>query len=117
VIYLASPYTKYKPGIWQAYMEAARIAGVLTGLGVQVYSPIAHSHPLALYGNLDPLDGKLWQRVDAPFLALCDECLVAKMDGWQESSGVTHEIAEFKKAGKPVRYLDPKTLAISEEAA
>jgi len=114
VIYLATPYTKYQAGIWPAYKEAARIAGGLLKLGHDVYSPIAHSHPLAVYGGLDPLDGALWQRVDAPFLAMCDECVVALMDGWQESAGVAHEIAEFRKAGKRVRYLDPPTLELRD---
>ena len=114
MIYLASPYTKYKYGIWPAYKEAARIAGLLTKQGYQVYSPIAHSHPLAVYGGIDPLDREIWKRVDAPFLVMCSECLVAMMDGWRESAGVTFEIAEFERAGKPVRYLDPATLQISD---
>jgi hypothetical protein len=115
--YLASPYTKYPQelgGIWGAYKEAARVAGLLTKQGLEIYSPIVHSHPLAHYGKLDPLDGALWQRIDAPFLALCDECIVAMMAGWRESAGVTHEISEFRRAGKRVRYLDPVTLEISD---
>ena len=33
--------------------------------------------------------------------------VVALMFGWQNSTGVAYEIAEFKKAGKPIFYLDP----------
>lgn len=114
--YLATPYTKYPAGIWPAYKEAARIAGALCGAGINVYSPIAHSHPLAIYGGVDPLDHDLWKRVDAPFVDICGGLIVAMMTGWETSAGITHEIAEFTAAGKPVRHLDPATMALSEMA-
>lgn len=112
--YLATPYTKYRAGIWPAYKEAARIAGRLTAIGLNVYSPIAHSHPLAVYGGIDPLDHDLWMRVDAPFVAICGALIVAKMDGWRDSKGVTIEIESFATAGKPIFSVEPNSLVITE---
>lgn len=112
--YLATPYTKYHAGIWPAYKEAARIAGRLTALGISLYSPIAHSHPLAVYGGIDPLDHSFWMRVDARFVAICDALIVAKMNGWDESKGITIEIAAFATAGKPIFTVEPDSLVITE---
>lgn len=115
MIYIASPYSRYPRGIWAAYTEVSRIAGAFVKAGVPVFSPIAHSHSLAMEADLDPLDGAFWKNADEPFIALCDECYVAMMDGWRESSGVAHEIEAFTKAGKRVSYLDPDTLAVRSE--
>ncbi len=37
--------------------------------------------------------------------------------GWRESYGVNHEIEFFRTAGKPVFYLDCRTLEMSAEPA
>jgi hypothetical protein len=114
MIYLCSPYTRYAAGIWAAYAEAARIAGAFIKAGVPVFSPIAHSHSIAMEADIDPLDGAFWKNADEPFIALCDECYVAMMDGWRDSSGVAYEIEAFTKAGKRVQYLDPETLKLRD---
>jgi hypothetical protein len=114
ISYLATPYTHYALGTEAAFIEASRIAGQLAEQGIIVFSPIAHSHPLAAYGGLDSLDGKFWKTFDAPFICVCDCLIIAMMDGWRASEGVTHEIAEFRKAGKPILYLDPQTMAFVE---
>jgi Domain of unknown function (DUF1937) len=114
MIYLCSPYAKSPIGMWPAYKEAARIAGRLTDKGMEIFSPIAHSHPMAMYGNLDPFDDMVWQKRNLPFMEFCAGCLVATMDGWRDSKGVSAEIYLFNKSGKPIRYVDPETLAITE---
>lgn len=111
--YLATPYSRYKDGIWPAYKVAARLAGRLVAQGLNIYSPIAHSHPLAIYGGVDPLDHDLWMRIDAPFVSVCGGLIVGTMDGWRDSKGVTHEIGEFVRARKPVYQVDPTTLEIA----
>lgn len=110
--YLATPYSKYKAGINTAFAEAARIAALLLTTGVRVYSPIAHTHPLAIYGNLDPLDHSIWLPFDEAMMEAADCLIVARMDGWDESFGIKHEIEFFQREGKPVIHIDPVTLAI-----
>lgn len=110
--YLATPYTKYKGGIDIAFAEAARIAALLLTTGVRVYSPIAHTHPLAIYGNLDPLDHSIWLPFDEAMMEAADCLIVARMDGWDVSYGVKHEIEFFTREGKPVIHIDPVTLKI-----
>jgi hypothetical protein len=111
--YLATPYTKYKGGPAAAFHEAARIAATFVTIGVRIYSPIAHTHPLAVEGNLDPLDLSIWLPFDEAMMDASDCLIVAMMDGWDVSAGIKHEIEFFKKDGKPVLYFDPVSLGVS----
>ena len=103
--YLATPYSKYEPGIHMAFVEASIFAARLLQHGIKVYSPIAHTHPLAIYGNIDPSDHNIWMPFDEAMMTASEALLVAMMDGWQESKGITHEINFFKNANKPIEYL------------
>lgn len=108
--YLATPYSRYPSGITAAFEDASRLAARLLAAGVNCYSPIAHAHPLAIYGNLDPLDLKMWLGFDEAMMSRCDVLIVAHMDGWASSSGITHEVDFFDKVGKPVFDLEPNSL-------
>ncbi len=103
--YLATPYTRYPLGRDEAFRMAARVAGRLVLRGVHVFSPIAHSHPIAELGGIDPCDGAKWRHADAPFVEAARGCIVYQARGWDTSAGVAHEIAEFTRAGKPVVYM------------
>ena len=114
--YLASPYTKYRAGPERAYRDACGLAARLLVRGVKLYSPIAHTHGIAIHGGLDPLDHSIWLPFDQAIMNVCDACIVAMMDGWHESRGVAHEIGFFSGSGRPVFYLDPGSLAISDNS-
>jgi len=81
---------------------------------VSVFCPIVHGHPLSQYGGLFHDDHEFWMRVDRPFMARCDAIVVAQMDGWDRSDGISEEVAFFKAAGRPVFILNPDTMEISE---
>jgi nucleoside 2-deoxyribosyltransferase len=116
VIYVASPYTHPDPAVREQRFDAAcRAAAALIGRGNTVFSPVAHSHPLCRFGL--PGDWQFWQRQDLALLAACDEAVVLKLDGWQQSRGVQAEIAAAKALGKPVRFLEPKDLCVEPAAA
>ncbi len=107
--YLASPYSKYKGGQQKAHDDVIKIMAALVKNGLKVFCPIAHTHALGLeMGNA--LDSNFWTDFDNTFLEFCDGVIVAKMPGWEESSGVAQEIAEAEKAGKQITYLDPKII-------
>lgn len=110
--YLATPYTKYHLGIEAAFVHACEIAARLLKQGVRVYSPIAHTHPLAIYGNLDPLDHSIWLPFDEAMMDAADCLIVARMKGWDQSYGVKHEIEFFARESKPIIHIDPVTLQI-----
>lgn len=112
LVYLGTPYSKYPAGIEQAFIDAAKLTGRLLTEGVKAYSPIAHTHPIAIHGNLDPYDHKIWLPFDAAIMEKADAMIVAMMPSWQDSYGIKHEIEIFTKAGKPVFYLNPETLGV-----
>src|SRR5262245_3983201 len=114
LVYLATPYTKYHRGLQMAYVEAAVLTAALAKQGIAIYRPIVHTHPLAKYGNLDPLDHEFWMEFDYPMTRKSDALLVARMLGWHKSSGVQREIALFEAAGKPIHHIHPVSLRLVE---
>ncbi len=103
--YLASPYTKYPGGLTSAWEDVCRTAAWLTERQVPVFCPIAHSHPIAIHGNLDPTDHELWLSSDAPMMRAACGLLIVEMPGWMDSYGVGVEIEAFENMGKPIRQI------------
>jgi len=103
--YLATPYTNYSLGLDAAFQDASRAAGALARRGELVYSPIAHTHPIAIYAGIDPKAHDIWLPFDAAMMQRCDGIAVVKMPGWNTSFGIGEELKAFEAASKPVRYL------------
>lgn len=108
--YLATPYSRYKGGPDQAFKDAAKLAAHLLCAGLKVYSPICHTHPIAVFGALDLLDHSIWLPFDEAMMEAAGVLIVAHLDGWDESFGIAHEVKFFEAAGKPIYDLDPRTL-------
>jgi hypothetical protein len=117
LIYLATVYSSNPDGITNAHVQASALTAKLLRKGMKVYSPIAHTHPIAVYGNIDPYDHSIWLPFDEAIMDVSDTLLIAKMENWQISKGINHEINVFRKAGKPIYTLDPQTLEIAEYAS
>ena len=66
--YLATPYNKYPYGMDAAFHLACENAALLIRHRVHVFSPIAHSHPIAMAGGLDPVDYEIWMEQDGRWL-------------------------------------------------
>ncbi|GAC1572983.1 MAG: hypothetical protein NVS3B5_02220 [Sphingomicrobium sp.] len=115
LVYLATPYSRYPEGIHRAFERASEIAADLLRLGVNVYAPIVHTHPIAIYGHIDPLDHDIWLPFDAAMMGKADAMIVAMMDGWQTSKGIAHEVKVFQSAGKPVFYVGTADLRAAVE--
>lgn len=103
--YLATPYSRYFGGREQAYIEACKCAALLIKRGLFVFSPIAHSHPIAEIGGIDPLCADTWLPLDLAMLDECDGLLVVMMPDWDQSEGIKKEIARARELGKPVSFL------------
>ena len=78
--YLATPYSKWAAGIDDAALMAARIAGSLARYRVAVFSPIAHSHAVAMASGIDPRDHTIWIPLDDPFMDAARGLIVADVD-------------------------------------
>lgn len=108
--YLGSPYSKYPLGHERAARVIEQIAGELMKLGVRLFCPIAHSHAIAVASGIDPFCHKTWMDQDLAFTPAAVGLIVAKMQSWEISTGLTQEQREFVDAQKPVYYLDPVVL-------
>jgi len=111
--YLATPYSKYPDGPQTAFVHACKLAGRLLRAGVKLYSPIAHTHPIASYANIDLLDLSIWLPFDEAMMRACDVLIVAQLPTWQTSIGIAHEVAFFTRAEKPIFNLEPETLRMA----
>jgi hypothetical protein len=105
--YLATPYSDYPGGHQAACEMACEQAALLIAAGVDVFCPIAHSHPIAEHGNLDKVDPELWRRVDKPFVEAAKGCIYLEDPASLASKGMHNELIEFVKAGKPVVFMQP----------
>ncbi len=105
--YLGSPYSRHPGGIHEAHRQVCREAGRLISAGVAVYSPIAHTHPIALHGVLDPFDPEIWLPMDQPMMDAAKGLIVLKLSGWNKSYGMAYEIEIFTAAWLPIVYMEP----------
>lgn len=105
-IYLAAPYSHRMELIRQYRFEQINIkAAQLMIAGNIVFSPISHSHPIAVQCDL-PLHAEFWQVMNESFIDWADVVMVYCMAGWQWSKGIQNEIEYAKRTGKPVEYID-----------
>jgi len=115
LLYVATPYTKFPEGHEEAFRQAASITGRLMLLGLRVYSPITHGHPLSLYGGVPFTNHDVWLPFDRAMMEKADALIVAKMVGWHRSEGIDHEVRFFMEEGKRVYFLDPGSLEFERD--
>jgi len=104
-VYLGSPYSKWEDKDEAASIVAAYAADLMRD-GLVVYSPIAHGHVVAKFGL--PYSWDFWKEQCQPMIEAATALVVLKMAGWEDSVGLTYEIEEFVRMGKPIVYLEPQ---------
>lgn len=109
LIYLASVYSQGNAGPnkrTRRFKKACQKAAELMRQGYNVFSPIAHSHPIEIHG-LDTIeDHDFWLKQDFAVLERCNKLVVMKMDGWKKSIGINAEIKFAEEHGIPIEYID-----------
>lgn len=110
MIYLAGPYSHPDHHVrCERFRALTELAARLLKIGINVYSPITHSHPMTEFLDL-PTGWEFWERVDREYINRCELMLVATLDGWKQSVGVQAEIVIAKKLNIPwiqVQASDP----------
>ena len=108
-IYLATPYSSSSeyPRLEEHYrfVHACEIAVKLIEQGYLVFSPIAHSHPIAVRCEI-PGDHEHWKAENLAWLAWCDIVAVGMLPGWEESTGVKWEMKWAKEHEKKIRFIN-----------
>jgi len=106
MVYLAVAYSHPNKQIRKKRFEIVNeIAATLMREGLHIYSPISHTHPIALAGDL-PTHWDFWKLYDETFLKCCKKLIVLKLDGWRESKGVTGEIQIATELDIPIEYIE-----------
>jgi len=106
MIYLASPYTHPDHDVMEQRFDAAcRAAGHLMAQGPVVFSPIAHTHPIAVRCEL-PRGWEFWEQFDREFVLASEKLIVLQLDGWDASKGVAAEVRMAEESGIPVEYME-----------
>ena len=101
-IYLAIPYTGNEA---ESFKTANAAASKVMELGHIPFSPISHTHPIAVQCGL-PKDWSFWEQFDRAFIEWCDELWVAGFGDYKKSKGVMAEIEIAGSLGKPVVFMD-----------
>jgi nucleoside 2-deoxyribosyltransferase len=107
MIYLASPYSDPNPVVMEERFRAACIAaGELMNQGLVVFSPIAHTHPIAVACNL-PRGWDYWHQFDLEFIRAADALIVLRLPGWNKSKGIDGELSIARDLCIPIDFIDP----------
>lgn len=109
LIYIASPYTDANNAVLEMrFVEAVNCCGWLMNnyRDKSFYSPIAHTHPVALRCTL-PIEWEFWSHFDECMLSRCNQLWVLTIPGWSKSTGVTAEIRIAREFGLPILYIVP----------
>lgn len=108
--YLASPYTHVHPHLREMrFQSVCKVAGELMLRGYKIYSPIAHTHPIAVYGSL-PIHWDFWKQYDMAILDCCKEMFILTLDGWLASKGIRNEFSICRDMGIPVSLVDKQCM-------
>lgn len=115
VYYFASPYSHIKASIVNArYKEQQRlVAHLIKEFGSLIINPIEMCHNIAKNYDL-PSGYDFWMTRDRKLISISNAVIVALMPGWEISKGVNDEIQYALSLGRPVYYLDPVTLYITD---
>ena len=107
-IYLACPYTSTDYATMEyRFAKVNQVAAKILNRGHIVFSPISHSHPIAVCSAL-PRSFEFWKDFDESFIQWADELWVLRLQGWALSDGVRREIKLAKQLDKSVYYYDPE---------
>jgi hypothetical protein len=108
MIYLATVYSHPDPCIMESrFIAACKIAGALMRQGHHVFSPIAHTHPIAIHSDL-PKEWDFWEQYDLEMIKACEALWVVKMGEWFQSRGIRGELRIAEGLHKPIRYIEPE---------
>lgn len=105
LVYFAAPYSHPDPVVRESrFLAINEAASGLMREGVKLFSPISHTHPIAVAGGL-PTGFDYWESYDRAILACCCRLIVYQLDGWRESKGVKAEIEIAKDLGLEIVYM------------
>lgn len=105
LIYLACPYSSDDPDTMvKRFRMVSKVAGQFIRTGNLIYSPISHSHPMAIETHM-PTGYDTWRALDEFYLLRSDIFMILTVPGWRESKGMVQEIDFATDNNKPIVLL------------
>jgi len=105
IVYLATPYSHPDASVREhRFREVNRVAGDMMRRGEHVFSPISHTHPIALACDL-PKGWEFWEAYDRAMMKACGRVVVLMQHGWEASVGVQSEITIARELGLPIEFM------------
>jgi hypothetical protein len=108
LVYLGGPYSHVKPLVReQRFIDLTKAAAwLIEKTGLNVFSPISHSHPLAEIGGLQG-NWDFWKNIDETYLRLSCGMVILRLSEWKKSVGVGAEIEIARRMGLPIMLMSP----------
>lgn len=105
IIYLASPYSHQSKAVREHRYILARAFTLWTlRQPIPIFSPIVYGKEMETQIGTDYIS---WQTLNDSMIRACEQLWVLRIDGWEKSKGVAHEIELARSLGKPIVYVDP----------
>lgn len=105
LIYLAAPYSSHDPNVMEErFRTISRIAAVLLNNGHHIFSPISHTHPIAIHGKLQT-GWDFWREYDEAILKRCNALWLLQLPQWERSKGVRAELIIAHNEWIPCYFL------------
>jgi len=107
LVYLACPYSHpdAEVRVWR-FEQANTTAARMMNNGIHVFSPISHTHPIVLAGDL-PKGWEFWAAYDEAVLQYCARIVVLTLPGWEDSIGIANELKIARELDLPIDFQGP----------
>lgn len=120
MIYLAAPYTftastpeANKRVMERRYYAVMELAVEMKENGLHPISSVLHWHEAAKMFSLRK-DHHGWKEYNRELLVRCNKMIVYCLPGWEDSSGVEHEIRTARSESVPIGYRQPSDKVIND---
>lgn len=107
-IYLGQPYSHADPYVRVArYLAGIKASAWLLDRGINVFSPIVHSHPISVILDRPHTWIDFWHQFDSRIIPGCRALLILSLPGFEDSIGLREEISLAKEHELAIGYMKP----------
>ncbi len=108
MIYLSAPYTSTSELLreWRV-RRCVMVMAELMATNKLVICPVVMNHEAVctLFARATDPGRVYWQSLEERLATACDELVVLRLPGWDQSRGVRREIALFTELGRHIRFV------------
>ncbi|MFA9394104.1 DUF1937 family protein [Halodesulfovibrio sp.] len=110
-VFIACPYNQSDKSIcYEQFTASTQVACALVKRNVAAYSPVTHNYSITAQQSDSSLPPSVWKNLRMQTLSFhswADALLVVDLPDVQECAAIQEDIALFREAEKPVRFIDP----------